>query len=175
IEGIHSLFVYGGTPGTVFCWHVEDYHMYSANYQIDGASKVWYMVPPKYIQNFLHYQQDILQFKNTIKIPLSCPQFLRYQAVINAKQGLPLEKKSWKEYQYKCYKYTQIKGDMIITWPGVYHSGINTGWNLNEAVNVGTNNWLKRAKKYKPCECIGGPILKINLEEIETNYQLRQN
>ena len=28
---------------------------------------------------------------------------------------------------YKCFKYIQKKGDMIITWPGVYHSGINIG------------------------------------------------
>ena len=27
--------------------------------------------------------------------------------------------------------------DMITIWPGVYHSGINTGWSFNEAVNFG--------------------------------------
>ncbi|KAF8538775.1 hypothetical protein BDD12DRAFT_739841, partial [Trichophaea hybrida] len=155
--------------------HVEDYHLYSANYQIDGASKVWYIVPSKYFQNFLHYQQDILPFKDTIEIPLSCPQFLDQQAVINAEQGLSLTKKFWKEYQYKCFKYIQNKRNMIITWPGVYHSGINTQWNLIKAVNFGTSNSLKEANKYKPCECTGDPVLKIDLEEIETNYPLGQN
>ncbi|KAF8533440.1 JmjC domain, hydroxylase-domain-containing protein, partial [Trichophaea hybrida] len=175
IAGIHSSCVYGGTPNTVFCWHVEDYHLYSPNSQIDGASKVWYIVPSKYIQNFLHYPQDILKFKDTIAIPLRCQQFLRHQAVINAEQELSLDKKFCKEYHYKCYKYTHNKGDMIITWPGVYHSDIITGWNLNEAGNFGTSNWLKEAKEYQPSECIGDPVLEINLEEFETNDQLGQN
>jgi hypothetical protein len=27
------------------------------------------------------------------------------------------------------------KGDMIVVFPGAYHSGINSGWNLAEAMN----------------------------------------
>ena len=68
-------------------------------------------------------------------MPLSCPQLLRHQFCINIEQGLPLDRDQWKQQGYGCFKYIQGKGDMIITWPGVYHSGINTGWNLNEAVN----------------------------------------
>ena len=49
---------------------------------------------------------------------------------------------------------------MIITWPGVYHSGINTGWNLSEAVNFGTRNWLEEGKKYTLCRvhALGGVL-----------------
>lgn len=32
-------------PGTVFAWHVEEYHLYSTDYQIDSADKVWYTIP----------------------------------------------------------------------------------------------------------------------------------
>jgi len=57
IDGLHFPYVYGGTQGTVFCWHIEDYHLYCANYQIDGAAKVRYAVPPLYIKNFFHDQR----------------------------------------------------------------------------------------------------------------------
>ena len=59
---------------------------------------------------------------------------------------------------------------MIITWPGAYHCGINTGWNLNEAVNFGLRNWIKEGKKYQPCICRVDSIdnaLTLMVDEIE--------
>jgi hypothetical protein len=111
-------------------------------------------------------------------MPVSCPQFLRHQSYINSEQGLPLNQEDWKECGYKCYKFTQEKGDMIITWPGVYHSGINTGWNLNEAVNFAMRNWLEEGKKYRPCSCImpdgsRDEAIKIDLLEIERKMILK--
>jgi hypothetical protein len=53
IPGIHTPYVYGGTPGTFFAWHLEDFQLYSANYQIDGAAKVWYTIPAYYLENFV--------------------------------------------------------------------------------------------------------------------------
>jgi hypothetical protein len=44
---------------------------------------------------------------------------------------------------------------MIIIWPGVYHSGINTGWNFNNAVNFETRNWMEEAKIYQPFTWFG--------------------
>jgi len=71
----------------------------------------------------------------------------------------------------------QQNGDMIITFPGVYHSGINTCWNLNEAVNFGTRNLLEEAKRYQLCTCLksdGTEDSAINLDiaEIELGMQL---
>ena len=101
-------------------------------------------------------------------MPLSCPQFLRHQFCINSEQGLPLQRDEWKREGYKCFKYTQEKRDMIITWPGVYHSGINTGWNFSEAVNFGTRNWLEQGRRYQPCTCLGGgSTVFVDLDEIE--------
>ena len=78
---------------------------------------------------------DLLSFQSAESMPLSCPQFLRYQFSINSEQALPLNRDHWMQQGYKYFKYIQKKGGMIITWPGVYYSGINTGWNLNEEVN----------------------------------------
>ena len=43
---LHTAYPGGETPGTVFTWHMEGYHLYSTSYQIDGAEKVWLIVPP---------------------------------------------------------------------------------------------------------------------------------
>jgi len=55
IDCMHFPYVCEGTQGTVFCWHIEDYHLYSANYQIDGSAKVWYAVAPLNIKNIFHH------------------------------------------------------------------------------------------------------------------------
>ena len=51
-EGIQIPTVFGGTPGTFFTWHTEDYNLYSANFHIQGAEKVWYTVPQKHTGAF---------------------------------------------------------------------------------------------------------------------------
>lgn len=66
IPGIHTTYLYAGTPGTVFCWHLEDYHLYSANYQLDGAKKVWYTVPPRYMINFVHDQAGKFLYSHNV-------------------------------------------------------------------------------------------------------------
>ena len=54
---VYTDYLYGGTPSTVFAWHVEDCHLYSANYLIDGAGTVRHMVPAYYINNFFKKQK----------------------------------------------------------------------------------------------------------------------
>jgi hypothetical protein len=69
------------------------------------------------------------------------------------------------------------EGDMIITFPAVYHSGINTGWNLNLAVNFGTWNWLEETKISELYTCLKSDGtedsgIKLDIAEIELGMQL---
>ena len=38
--------------------------------------------------------------------------------------------------------YVQYPDEFIITSVGGFHSGINTGFNINEAINFGYDDWL---------------------------------
>jgi hypothetical protein len=143
------------------------------------------MIPPYYINNIVTKQtglllplvvfllirttdSELLCVEDSEYLPLSCHWFLRHKFCINSEQSLPLQRDQLKQEGYKCFKYTQKKGDMIITWPGVYDLGINIGWNLNEAVNFRTRNWLEEAKILQPCMCFGAnSAIVLNLVEIE--------
>jgi jumonji domain-containing protein 2 len=110
-----------------------------------------------------------------VNINLNCPQFLRHQGCVIAEQGLALTASAWAKRGYRCFKFVQQKGDMIITYPGVYHSGINVGYNLNEAINFGTKQWVKEGMRYKGCNCLGiENKVVLDMLEIETVLKQKQ-
>ena len=43
--GVHTPYVYAGSPGSIFTWHVEDVHLYSGNYHLEGGEKTWFVIP----------------------------------------------------------------------------------------------------------------------------------
>ena len=45
VPGVTTPMLYIGMLFSAFAWHVEDQHLYSINYQHQGAAKTWYGVP----------------------------------------------------------------------------------------------------------------------------------
>lgn len=74
----------------------------------------------------------------------------------------------WKVNGYRCYTVEQKKGDLVIVWPGAYHSGFNLGYNLAEAVSFAQYNWLNIGLAQPVCDpnCKIGPSFTLEVEGI---------
>ena len=52
----------------------------------------------------------------------------------------------------------QRPGEFIITLSSAYHSGFNFGFNIAEAVNFCTPEWLSDFPKFRRCKCQTGNV-----------------
>ena len=57
ISGITQPWMYAGMQFASFCWHVEDLYIHSINYNHDGGTKTWYVIPGDYKAVFDQYVQ----------------------------------------------------------------------------------------------------------------------
>lgn len=187
-SGIHTPYIYFGTPGTLFTWHLEDWLLPSANYLLAGAPKLWYVVPATSLGGFedactsknpcfdfviptdciielfdSHYPEE--EFNN---IRFGCPQFVKHERLFFSGKRVSTKKEDWKVNGYKCYTVKQEVGHLIVIWPAAYHSGMNMGYNLAEAANFAHKSWLNLGETHPVCACDGrfkAPMV-FNVEEM---------
>ena len=118
-----------------FCWHLEDHWTYSINYNHLGAPKTWYGVPGSAADAFervvrgaapelFESQPDLLHHLVT----LISPAYLMAH-------GVPV------------VRADQHEGEFVVTFPRAYHAGFNTGFNVAEAVNFATPQWLSLGRE----------------------------
>jgi len=142
IPGVTTPYLYFGMWASVFCAHTEDMNLLSINYLHAGAPKVWYAVAEG---------EDSRRFENLMASSYhhakkECPEYLRHKRslvspAILKKAGIP-------------YTMTvQYPGDAIITFPGSYHSGFNAGFNVAEATNFATPEWIPYGRTARVCNC----------------------
>lgn len=125
ISGITVPWVYMGMLFSTFCWHVEDLWINSINYSHTGGIKTWYVVPESEREKFDAYvisKTGKREFLNSITFMLD-----------------PLE---LKEQGIKVFKAYQHPKEYILTLYNAYHSGFAQGFNVGEAVNVGSAHSL---------------------------------
>jgi len=142
IPGVTTPYLYYGMWASVFCAHTEDMNLLSINYLHAGAPKVWYAVAEG---------EDSRRFENLMEsnyhhAKKKCPEYLRHKRslvspAILRKAGIPYT------------RTVQYPGDFIITFPGSYHSGFNAGFNIAEATNFATPEWIPYGKTAKVCNC----------------------
>lgn len=62
---------------------------------------------------------------------------------------------------------------MVIVWPGAYNSGVNSGWNLAEALNFAIKDWVEEGRKYPPCSCENVPTepILLDLDLIQKTFE----
>lgn len=60
IPGVQSSYVLVGMQGTFFCAHKEDNDLASINILLEGAPKIWYIIPQKHAEKFEKLFKDLL-------------------------------------------------------------------------------------------------------------------
>ncbi|KAK0397779.1 hypothetical protein QR680_002267 [Steinernema hermaphroditum] len=131
ISGMTVPWIYVGMCFSTFCWHVEDHWTYSVNYQHIGATKVWYGIPEEYADKF-----DEVARSQCPEIAKRYPDMLHHMTTM-------IDPNILQDAGIPVFTVHQNPREYVITLPRAYHSGFNTGFNINEAVNFAPSDWLK--------------------------------
>ena len=130
ISGITIPMMYVGMLFSCFCWHTEDDYLYSINYLHTGAPKTWYgvgsgdsalfeKVMKDSLPDLFETQPDLLHHLITMLSPIELMD-----------NGVPI------------VRTVQQPGEFVVTFPQAYHAGYNNGFNIAEAVNFASPDWL---------------------------------
>lgn len=126
---------------STFSWHTEDMDLYSINYLHFGAPKYWYCIPPSDREKF--EAMAISYFPEQYK---KCNQFLRHKNTLISPSVI-------KQHNVTIHKMVHEPGQFVITAPGAYHAGFNSGFNCAESVNFATEKWIEVGMKADYCDC----------------------
>lgn len=130
LPGVKTPWMYVGMCFSAFCWHTEDHWSYSINYLHWGESKTWYGIPSAAAESFENVMKD-----NAPEIFESQPGLLFHMVTIINPNKLMLA-------NVPVYRINQYAGEFVVTFPRAYHAGFNNGFNLAEAVNFATADWI---------------------------------
>ena len=152
IAGYTTSNLYVGAPGTTFALHEEDMNLGSVNYLVSGAPKVWYCVPPADCIAVVNLISKLFANSTLAK---TCPQAVMHKRFL-------IHPDTLRENGITCSRIVQEQGDLIVTFPGAFHFGYNTGFNVAEATNFATHEWysgghLQDSWDVGKCTCKSAP------------------
>ena len=49
-------------------------------------------------------------------------------------------------------------GEIMVVFGGSYHTGFNFGFNIAEAINYATIDWLRQVSETKHCKCLKNTV-----------------
>mmetsp|Transcript_20408 Transcript_20408/g.29240 ORF Transcript_20408/g.29240 Transcript_20408/m.29240 type:complete len:543 (+) Transcript_20408:93-1721(+) len=130
VNGVNVPWLYVGMLFSSFCWHNEDNYFYSINYSHFGAVKQWYGVPGAFANTFESVTKTFL-----LELFRESPDLLHHMTTqfspsLLGANGVPI------------YKASQEAKTFMITFPKSYHCGFSHGFNVGEAVNFASIDWL---------------------------------
>lgn len=158
IRGINTPYCYVGSWKAFFCWHTEDLDLSGINFVHQGKSKFWYAIN-NMDKKIIHREVEIL-FPEHYS---SCKQFLRHKTTLINPYYL---KRKYPELRIS--KIEQKEGEFILVFGGSYHCGFNFGFNIAEAINYATLDWLRQMPESKHCTCLKSSV-KASIYEIYKN------
>ena len=159
VSGVSSPWGYAGTRGSTFPVHMEDSNLGSVNYLLDGKPKIWFVVHPADRDKFVFGLKKLYP-----KEYKKCSQYHRHKNLfVN-----PV--KVQKELDIAVFRIEQLPGDLVVTWPGTFHWGYNSGLNASMAVNYCpkgdlASSVIKTAKQCSP-SCKVGPTIFLPTEQL---------
>lgn len=141
LPGVTSAYLYFGMWASAFAAHNEDMNLLSINYLHAGSPKYWYAVA----------QEDSRRFESLARSHFAgqaseCHEFLRHKQCLLSPAIL-------KKAGIKFTTCVQRPGDAIITFPGSYHFGFNTGFNVAESTNFAVPEWIPHGETAGICMC----------------------
>ena len=131
IPGLTRPWLYLGMMFAAFCWHVEDHYLCSVNYLHAGAPKTWYGIPGTSADAFERAVREIVP-----SLVESAPDLL-HRIVTLVPPALLRD-----AHGVEVFQTLQEPGEFVVTWPRAYHAGFSHGYNVGEAVNFGTAEWV---------------------------------
>lgn len=141
ISGVSEPFVYAAKArGTGSAWHIEDFHLFSANEHWLGRPKVWVMIWP---QDQVKFEDFLIRTFDTERE--RCSQFVREFGIVMTPELLD-------DIDVRYRVVAQLPGHIVVTLPGTYHQVINQGPNIAVAVNLRLD-WpeVRNDMPYKGC------------------------
>lgn len=141
LPGVTSAYLYFGMWASAFAAHTEDMNLLSINYLHAGSPKYWYAIA----------EEDSKRFESLARShfagPASeCQEFLRHKRCLLSPAIL-------KKAGIKFTTCIQRPGDAVITFPGSYHFGFNTGFNIAESTNFAVPEWIPLGEAAGICMC----------------------
>ncbi|KAL8402607.1 hypothetical protein RB596_009106 [Gaeumannomyces avenae] len=136
VPGLHTPTAYRGTEQAPFAWHFEDYKLGALNYLYYGQ-KVWYVIQPKSCDKASRV------FSNVLEVKADHDQFMRHQALHCGINHL-------RRSDVPTMGFMQEAWQMVVVYPGAYHSGFSVTPTLAEAVNYADLSYTV-PEGYKPC------------------------
>ena len=133
IPGVTKPMLYVGMLFSTFAWHVEDHYLYSINYHHMGAPKTWYGVGAGHAEAFDSLVQAKIYKEAKDKDHASgglMEKTTMFSPKLLLDRGIPV------------YRIIQQPGEFVVTFPRAYHGGFSQGFNIGEAVNFATSDWL---------------------------------
>jgi hypothetical protein len=134
VSGVMVPWVYVGSTFAAFAWHVEDHALFSVNYLHEGAPKVWYCVPPNQSGLFEEAMRELL------------PELFQASPDLLLKLVTMADPRHLQARGVEVHRVVHTPGSFVVTMPNVYHSGLNTGFNVAESCNFGALPWLRFSK-----------------------------
>ncbi len=141
MPGVTSSYLYFGMYAACFAAHTEDMNLLSINILHAGDPKYWYAVD----------KADSARFESLLQSyfpsdAAKCQDFMRHKRFVVSPAIL---KKAGISYTTAV----QRPGDAMITFPGCYHFGFNTGFNVAESTNFAVREWLPEGRRATVCMC----------------------